>query len=314
MKSSTPGRIFVSRFQRDRMAIGALALLFAIAGLVLSAPLIAEFIAHQGPNEVELEALDDFGMPSGPSRTHWFGTDTAGRDLFVRVLYGARASLTVALLSTGLAVVIGVALGVVAGYFGGSTDALIGRAIDVLLSLPVLLLGLGIVAACGVQASGCLYGLVKPGIALVTYAIALFSWPYIARVVRGQTLSIREQEFIEAARSTGASSRRIILREVMPNVVSPVIVFATFLIPINIQVEAALSFLGIGVPPSTPSWGSQIAQAMAVFPAGWWLMLFPGALLFVTTMAFNLVGDGLRDALDVGGLPSRLSSTSAPQS
>jgi peptide/nickel transport system permease protein len=160
------------------------------------------------------------------------------------------------------------------------------------------LLALGLVSACGLDAKGCLGGLIKPGLLLVSYVIALFTWPYIARIVRGQVLSLREKEFIEAARSLGSTNRRIMFREVLPNVAAPIIVYTTLIIPNNILFEAALSFLGIGVPQETPSWGRELADAGTIFTVAWWMMLFPGLFLFFTVLAFNLVGDGLRDALD----------------
>ena len=174
---------------------------------------------------------------------------------------------------------------------------MISRTTDVVLSLPILLLALGLASACGASAEGCL-GLIKPGLLLVSLIIGLFSWPYIARIIRGQVLSLREKEFIEASRSLGSSNKRIILREILPNVAAPIIVFTTLIIPSNILFEAGLSFLGVGVPDSTPSWGAMLASAGDAFRYAPWLMIFPGLALFLTTLAFNLVGDGLRDALD----------------
>jgi peptide/nickel transport system permease protein len=247
---------------------------------------------------VHLDALDSFGIPTGPSATFPFGVDTAGRDLMVRVAYGARTSLFIAFFATGIATLIGVTLGMLAGFYRGKIDTVISRTIDIVLSLPVLLLALGLVSACGLSPNGCLGGIIKPGLLLVSYVIGLFSWPYIARIVRGQVLSLREKEFIESARSLGSTNRRIMFREVLPNVAAPIIVYTTLIIPNNILFEAALSFLGIGVPQETPSWGRQLSDAGSIFTVAWWMMLFPGLFLFFTTLAFNLVGDGLRDALD----------------
>lgn len=241
---------------------------------------------------------NQYGLPKGPNKAFWFGADPSSRDLFVRVLYGARTSFVVAIFATGLEMVIGVVLGVMAGFYRGKLDTLISRVMDIVLSLPVLLLALGLVSACGLQAQGCLGGLVKPGLLLVSYVIGLFSWPYIARIVRGQVLSLREKEFVEAARAMGASNFRIMFREILPNIVAPIVVYTTLLIPSNILFEAALSYLGIGVPPTTPSWGSELSDASTIFQVAWWTMLFPGIFLLATTLAFNLVGDGLRDAFD----------------
>ena len=194
--------------------------------------------------------------------------------------------------------VVGVVLGVVAGFFGGKIDTFISRVIDITLSLPILLFAIGIAAACGATATGCLSGLIQPGRPLVIFIIALFGWPYVARIVRGNVLSIREKEFIDAARSLGAGNGRIMFTEVLPNLIASIMVVATFLIPQNILFEAALSFLGLGVPQHIPSWGRMLAEASDLIQVAWWMMVFPGIFLLVTTLAFNLLGDGLRDALD----------------
>jgi peptide/nickel transport system permease protein len=292
----SPWELFWRRFRRDKFALGGLFIVALMLLLALSAPVIASFF--HGPNEVHLEQLDSFGLPLGPNSEFPFGADTAGRDLMVRVVYGARTSLVIAFFATGLASAIGVTLGLLSGFYRGKVDTVISRTIDVVLSLPVLLLSLGVVSACGVSAEGCLGGLIKPGLLLVSYVIALFTWPYIARIVRGQVLSLREKEFVEAARSLGSNNRRIMFRELLPNCAASIIVYTTLIIPNNILFEAALSFLGIGVPQETPSWGRQLSDAGSIFTVAWWMMLFPGLFLFFTTLAFNLVGDGLRDALD----------------
>jgi peptide/nickel transport system permease protein len=165
------------------------------------------------------------------------------------------------------------------------------------LAFPILLLGLGLAAACS-GADGCVGGLVQPGLPVVIMVIAIINWTYIARIVRGQVLSLREKEFVESARSLGASNTRIIVREILPNLLAPLIVYSSLLIPANILLEAALSFLGVGVTGGTASWGGMIAEATSLFPEAWWFMLFPGLALLFTVLAFNLVGDGLQDALD----------------
>jgi peptide/nickel transport system permease protein len=292
----TPWQLFWLRFKQDKAALLGLGFIVFLILLALTAPLISKYIVHHGPNELFREQVSDIGIPKGPSRTFWFGADTVGRDVFVRTIYGTRTSLLVAVFATGISLLIGVTLGIIAGYKGGWTDTLISRAIDVVLSMPLLVFAIGIAAAC--QIKGCLGGAISPGLPLVVFIIALFSWTYIARIIRGQTLSIREREFIEASRSLGASSRRIISREILPNLVAPIIIYATLIVPGNILFEAYLSFLGLGVPQSTPSWGRMISDASAIFEVAWWLMVFPGLLLLLTTLAFNLLGDGLRDALD----------------
>jgi peptide/nickel transport system permease protein len=294
----SPWQLFWARFRKDRVALGGLAFIAFLVLIAVAAPLIAELVGH-GPNDrFQREMTDEFGLPKGPTGEFWFGADQVGRDVFVRIVYGARTSLTVALVATGAALSVGIVLGMLAGYRGGWVDTAVSRTVDIILSMPVLLFAIGIVAACSTTAEGCLGGVVKPGFRLVIFVIALFSWPYVARIVRGQTLSIREKEFIEASRSLGAGGGRIMFREVLPNLLAPIIVYGTLLIPTNVLFEAALSFLGLGVPQQIPSWGRMIADGGALFDVAWWLMLFPGLFLLATTLAFNLVGDGLRDALD----------------
>lgn len=297
----TPWELFRRRFRRDRIAIAGAAFLGLLLVLALAAPFIASNVVGHGPNDLDRTTLDDIGLPRvGPSADFWFGVDTSGRDIFVRTLYGARTSLTVAFLATGIATVLGIVLGLVAGYRGGWVDTLISRFMDIVLSLPVLLFSIGIAATCSITVDGCLAGVIQPGISLVVLIITLFTWPYIARIVRGQVISIREREYIEAARSLGAGTRRILFREILPNLAAPIIVYGTLTVPSNILFEASLSFLGVGIPPETPSWGRMIAEASRgqLFTVAWWMLFFPGMALVLTTLAFNLVGDGLRDALD----------------
>ena len=291
--------LFRSRFVQDKAAVGGAIVIVVLILLALAAPLLARLTGH-GPNELFDEMRDPvFGLPKGPNGEFWFGADTVGRDLFVRVMYGARTSLTVAFVATGLAAVIGITLGMIAGYRGGATDTIISRAADIVLAMPILLFAIGIATVCSVTAEGCLGGLLQPGLSLVIGIIAIFTWPNMARLVRGQVLSLREREFIEAARSLGARSGRIMLRELLPNLVTPIVVYATLIIPNNIIFEAALSFLGVGVPQTTPSWGRMLSEVASgqLFTVAWWMMLFPGIFLLLTTLSFNLVGDGLRDAL-----------------
>lgn len=298
----SPWQLFWRRFRRDRVALVGLSFLVLLVLVALLAPIIADKLVGHGPNDLYIhdpvKMVNEFGLPLGPNGDFWFGADRSGRDLFVRVLYGARTSLLVGVAATGFAVFVGVTLGMIAGYYGGWRDTLIARTCDIILSFPFLLFAIGIVGACSVSAEGCFGGLVKPGLPIVIFVIALFTWPNIARVVRGNTLSLRESEFIDANRSLGASNRAIIFRELLPNLVAPIIVYSTLLVPSNILFEAALSFLGMGVPQTVPSWGRQLSEAAQVFRVAWWMMVFPGLFLFATTLSFNLVGDGLRDALD----------------
>ncbi len=272
--------------------IGILILL-AIFGGPLAAWVDGPLVSEPFTSTME----DEFGIPKGPNAQFWFGADGAGRDLFVRTMYGARTSLLVGVVATLIAVVVGTVVGISAGFFRGWADTGLSRVGDVMLSLPTLLIAIGIVAACSLQ--GCLGGVIEPGVRVVIGVIAFFTWPYIARVVRSYTITLREKEFVEASRSLGASNFRIIFREILPNLIGPIIVYSTLLIPQNILFEAALSYLGLGVPPSTASWGGILNDAQYYYEVAWWLMLFPGLFLVVTTLAFNLLGDGLRDALDV---------------
>jgi peptide/nickel transport system permease protein len=292
--------LFRHRFRQDKAAMAGVVMLAALVLLALTAPLLSRLVGH-GPNELFGDEMltPDIGLPKGPNADFWFGGDSVGRDVFVRVVYGARTSLTVAIVATGVATVIGVTLGMTAGFRGGKTDTFVSRVIDIVLSMPLLVVAIGVASVCSVSSNGCLGGLLQPGLSLVIGIIALFTWPNMARLVRGQTLTLREREFVEAARSLGARTPRIMFKELLPNLLAPILVYATLLIPANILFEAALSFLGVGVPQSTPSWGRMLAEAATgqIFTVAWWMMLFPGVFLLATTLSFNLVGDGLRDAL-----------------
>jgi peptide/nickel transport system permease protein len=232
------------------------------------------------------------------------GVDPIGRDVFSRVLHGARVSLAVAVIGTGLSVFFGVILGVVAGFYRRWADTIIARSLDVMLAFPVLLFGLGVATACSGE-NGCVGGLIQPGLSVVIAIIVLANTPYVARIIRGQVLSLREKEFVEASRSLGASNSRIMFRDILPNLVAPIIVYSSLFIPANILLEAALSFLGVGVQPPTASWGEMLSEAVSNFDTAWWFMLYPGLALLLTVLAFNLVGDGLQDALNPKGTQSR---------
>lgn len=328
----SPGQLFWRRVKKDRAAILGIVIVTIIILLAVFAPVFEAWVGHPFDKIYSSEMTTDSpvgcstdptfpidrlcvqGLPAPPTfnapvyneqgeqkGVFLFGAaDATGRDLFVRTLYGARTSLYVGLAATVIEILIGVSLGIIAGFFRGKTDTFISRTCDVFFALPTLLLMLGISAACGAQPPGqeCLGGLLKPGTSLIIVLIGFFSWPYLTRIIRGQVLSIREKEYIEAARSLGASNSRIMFRDVLPNVLAPIIVYATLLIPTNILAEASLSFLGLGVPPGTPSWGAQIADSTNIMRNAPWTVLFPGLFLFMTTLAFNLVGDGLRDAFD----------------
>jgi peptide/nickel transport system permease protein len=293
----SPLQLFWRRLRDDKVALCALAFIVVLILVAVLAPLVVKLFGGRPPNEQSTKYLDSFGTPKGPSGANAFGTDPLGRDVFSRVVYGARVSLEVALIATFLSMLIGLVVGLLAGYYRGWVDTLLSRLIDVLLAFPILLLALGVAAACSLG-NGCLGGFVKPGLGVVIFVIAFVNWTYIGRIIRGQVLSLREQEFVHAARALGASDRRIMFREILPNLVAPLIVYATLVIPQNILLEAALSFLGVGVQPPDASWGAMIADATSIFDSAWWYMVFPGAALLLTVLAFNLLGDGLQDALN----------------
>jgi peptide/nickel transport system permease protein len=300
----SPLQLFWRRFRRDKVALVALAFIVVLVLCAFLATPIRKIFGAPAPNVQSTSALDDFGLPKGPNADHIFGADQIGRDVFSRVLYGARVSLEVAFIATGLSVIIGVTMGMIAGFYRGWVDTAIARVIDILLAFPVLLLGLGLATACSSK-DGCLGGLLQPGLSIVIFIIIVANWPYVARIIRGQVLSLREKEFVEASRSLGAGNMRIVFREILPNLVAPIIVYATLFIPANILLEAALSFLGVGVQPPQASWGKMLSDATEIFDTAWWYMLFPGMALLLTVLAFNLVGDGLQDALNPKGSQSR---------
>ena len=292
----SPLQLFWRRFRHDRVAIVSLGVILALIAVALAAPLVVSVLGIPGPDVQNLSLTDSFGAPIGPTGAHPFGVDTLGRDVLARVIYGARVSLEVGILGTLIATVIGTVLGLIAGYYRGVVDTVLSRFTDVILSFPVLVLGLGLGAACGVR--GCAGGLIQPGLGTVLFIIAIVNWTYVYRIVRGQVLSLREKDFVEASRALGASDSRIIFREILPNLIAPLIVYSSLLIPLNILLEAGLSFLGVGIRAPTPSWGQMIADATSIFQTAWWYMTFPGIALLVTVLAFNLLGDGLQDALN----------------
>lgn len=241
-----------------------------------------------------LSGIDPFG---GMSLEHPLGLEPGhGRDMFSRIIYGAQISLLVAFSATILCVMIGTFFGIVAGYFGGWVDAVISRAMDIFLAFPLLLFA---IALAGVVPDGA-FGLSGNGlrVGVLIFIIGFFNWPYIGRIVRGQTLALKEREFVEAARSLGAGNAHILFRELLPNLVTPILVYSTLLIPTNIIFEASLSFLGVGINPPTPSWGGMLSDALDYYATSPHYVIVPGLAIFITVLAFNLFGDGLRDAFD----------------
>ncbi len=292
IEGRTPTQLALARLKKDRVAVASFFFIVFLVLVAAGAPLIVKAISHP-PNDTSLydKTTNAFGNPKGPNlKLHfWFGADNFGRDLFSRVLYGARISLVVGVVATGLAISIGVVVGMVAGFYRGWVDTALSRLMDILLSIPFLLLALALVSVF------------RPSLSIIIFVIAFVTWTYIARVIRGQVLSLREKEFVEAARSLGASNMRIIFREILPNLAAPIIVYATLIIPANILTEAYLSFLGMGVPPPSATWGQMLSDANTYYTVAWWMLVFPGLALLLTTLAFNLLGDGLRDAFDPRG-------------
>ena len=281
-----PWQLAWERLRRDRVAMGSLVVIILIILFALAAPLIAALTGHPPNQQFRDNGLTPDGLPVGPSSTFWFGTDDLGRDLFVRIAYGARVSLLVGVLATGVTMVVGVIVGLAAGYLGGVIDTILARAVDVALSFPFYLFALMLVTITG------------PSLELEILVIAVFSWAAVARIVRGQTLSIREKEYVEAARSLGANDRRIMFIDVLPNVMAQVIVYASLLIPSVIILDATLCFLGLGTPPPAATWGTMLSDSINYYRVAWWFIFFPGMALLTTTVAFNLFGDGVRDAFD----------------
>ncbi len=298
------GRIAWSRLKKDRLAMaGGVVVILLILAAILAGPLSS--LSHNDPDSLHNKLIDPnyqipYGGMGGISGQHWLGVDLPnGRDIFSRILYGARVSLGIAGISTLVAILIGVVLGLVAGYFGGWVDAVISRTMDVFLAFPLLLFSIAIVGVLPDQAFGLSGSGLRFGVLVVV--IGFFSWPYIGRIVRGQTIALREREFVAAALSLGARPSRIIFRELLPNLLAPILVYATLLIPANILFEAGLSFLGVGVKDPTPSWGAMINSAINTFQIDPEYLIVPGSAIFITVLAFNLLGDGLRDAFDPKG-------------
>jgi ABC-type dipeptide/oligopeptide/nickel transport system permease subunit len=273
----SPWVMAMRRFLRNRMVVLALTVLTLLALSAIFAPFLTEFdpLGRDVPNRL-----------SPPTARNWLGTDALGRDLYTRMLYGGRMSLYLGLVSVALSLSLGVTLGLIAGYFGGIVDSTIMRLIDLILAFPGILFAIWLVAMLG------------PGVNQVIFANAIFGLPAFARVVRGSVLAIKNADYVQAARSIGAPGGRIILSHMLPNVLAPIVVMASFNTSQAILVAASLSFLGLGPQPPMPEWGSLLADGMTYIRSAWWLTVFPGAALTLTVLSSNLVGDGLRDALD----------------
>ncbi|MGH7751652.1 MAG: oligopeptide ABC transporter permease, partial [Gemmatimonadales bacterium] len=286
VSAARPGRpvtfwaLAARRFLRHRLAVSSLAVMAVIAALAVGAPLVAP----HSPT-----AIDSVAFQAAPSRAHPLGSDSVGRDVLSRLIYAARVSLTVGVLAVAMYVVIGTGIGAAAAYYGGGIDLLLSRVMDVMLSFPPLIIILFAVSVFG-----------RPSIWNVIIVLGLLGWPALARLVRGQFLALRDLEFVLAARATGASDTRVVIRHMLPNALAPVLVAATFGMANAILVEAALSFLGMGVQPPTPSWGNMLtdAQSLTVLERMPWLWVPPGFMILISVLSINFIGDGLRDALD----------------
>jgi peptide/nickel transport system permease protein len=293
------GRIAWIRLKRDKVAMAGGTVVVLLVLIAIVGPYFV-----QDPNLYHANLINPtFSRPNGAfggvSLAHPLGVEpVTGRDMLARIVVGARYSLIIGFLATALAVFIGVVMGVISGYFGGWVDSVIARAMDIFLAFPLLVFAIALVGVIPSSAFGLTGNTLR--VALLVFVIGFFAWPYMGRIIRGQTLSLREREFVDAARSLGARGPYILSKELLPNLVGPILVYSTLLIPTNILFEAALDFLGVGLIPPTPSWGYMLSTAVtqgyyAVDP---WFMIIPGLAIFITIMSFNLFGDGLRDALD----------------
>jgi peptide/nickel transport system permease protein len=274
MKLST---IIIRRFSQNKLAVvGAITVLFLIV-LSLLAPVISPY---------DPTTIDVYNVLSPPSTTHILGTDELGRDLLSRIIWGSRVSLKVGFVAVGIALLIGGIIGAVAGFYGGKVDAILMRLVDIMLAFPTFFLILAVIA------------ILEPSIFTIMAVIGITSWMDIARLVRAEFLTLKERDFVDAARVVGISNVRLIFRHILPNALSPVFVAATFGVAGAILIESGLSFLGLGVQPPDPSWGNILTSGKDNIEVAWWLSLFPGLAILITVLSYNLVGEGLRDALD----------------
>jgi len=270
-------RFIFQQFAKNKLAVAGLITVLILFAVAIFAP----FLTHHSPTAYDLDAIL---VP--PSASHLLGTDEEGRDVMARMIFGTRISLSVGFVSVFLYVAIGVILGALAGYFGGWVDMVISRAIEIMICFPTFFLILAVLAFIG------------PSLYNIMAVIGLTSWPGIARLVRGEFLKLRKQDFVTAGRTVGAGSMRLIFKHILPNSMAPVLVSATFGIASSILVESSLSFLGFGVQPPTASWGEILSQSRDFMDIAWWLAIFPGLAIFINITAYNLVGEGLRDAID----------------
>ncbi len=270
-------KIIGKRFSRNRLSvIGAIIVL-----LLITISLLAPFISPYDPT-----AIDVYNVLSPPGKTHLLGTDDLGRDLLSRIIWGSRVSLKVGFVAVGIAIMIGIVIGSVAGFYGGKVDAILMRFVDIMLAFPTFFLILAVIA------------ILEPNIFTIMAVIGITSWMDVARLVRAEFLTLKERDFVDAARAIGINNTRLIFRHILPNALSPVFVAATFGVGGAILIESGLSFLGLGVQPPDPSWGNILTAGKDNIEIAWWLSLYPGLAILITVLSYNLVGEGLRDALD----------------
>lgn len=293
-----------ARLRRDKVAVVSLAVVLVVIAIAAAAPLITKLVGVD-PLEFNSKVIDDAGgLPAGRwggiSLDHPLGVEpSTGRDLFARLLYGSRVSLLIAFSGTLVTLTLGVVVGIIAGYSRGLLDTALGRLMDLILAFPLLLILLAMSSVLTQRLEATFH--LEPNVARVSYIIlvlSMFAWPYLARIVRGQVLSLREREFVESAVSMGAGTPRILFKEILPNLWAPILVYSTLLLPTFIAAEATLSFLGVGLLPPAPSWGAMLAESVRYFTVMPGYLFIPGAYLFVVVLSFNLLGDSVRDALD----------------
>ncbi len=270
------------RFRRDKFAVGGLVVVILLILMAIFAP----WLAPHDPTVQYDEGLTMQGMPVGSSSQFWLGTDTLGRDLLSRLIYGARVSLVIGVLANGFALVLGVIFGLTAGYFRGWIETLLMRMTDVMMAFPIYLFAIALVSV------------LKPSLWILVLVIGIVYWTPMTRVIHGEVLSIREKEFVDAARLTGCTNARLLYRHILPHLVAPVIVYISLGIATTILFESTLSYIGLGVQPPTPSWGQMISEGQPYYLSAPHLVIYPGLMIMITVLAFNLVGDGLRDAFD----------------
>ena len=302
----SPAQIAWSRLRRDKVGLASLVVIIITVLLALFAPLVTNVLGVD-PTTLNTDLIGDGALPaqgvlnSGITRDHLLGIEpSVGRDILARLLYGARVSLLVAGVGTLLTVLLGVTAGLIGGYSGGRVDGALGRLMDLILSFPqlILLIALSPIVVQVLQVKAGIEGQNTARIIFLILAFSILGWPYLARIIRGQVLSLREREFVEAAVSMGAGTRRILVKEILPNLWVPIIVYASLLLPTFIAAEAALSFIGVGVREPTPTWGKMLSDSVNYYQVDPLYLFIPGLALFIVVLAFNLLGDSLRDALD----------------